>query len=49
MVVMAFLQYKTEAIPGKPLQRKVTQEETREWKNQYEKDAKLFVTLKITK
>jgi hypothetical protein len=35
---MAFLQYKTEAIPGKPLKRKVTQEETREWKNQYEKD-----------
>jgi hypothetical protein len=29
-VVMAFLQYKTEAIPGKPLKRKVTQEETRE-------------------
>jgi hypothetical protein len=35
---MAFLQYKTEAIPGKPLKRKVTQEETREWKKQYEKD-----------
>ena len=37
MVVMAFLQYKTEAIPGKPLKRKVTQEETRERKKQYEK------------
>jgi hypothetical protein len=35
---MAFLQYKTEAIPGKPLKRKVTQEETRERKKQYEKD-----------
>jgi hypothetical protein len=32
------LQYKTEAIPGKPLKRKVTQEETRERKKQYEKD-----------
>jgi hypothetical protein len=30
MVFMAFLQYKSEAIPGKPLKRKVTQEETRE-------------------
>jgi hypothetical protein len=38
MEVMACLQYKTEAIPGKPLKRKVTQEETRERKNQYEKD-----------
>jgi hypothetical protein len=37
---MAFLQYKTEAIPGKPLERKVTQEETREQKKQYEKDQK---------
>jgi hypothetical protein len=37
-VVMAFLQYYTEAIPGKPLKRKVTQEETRELKKQYEKD-----------
>jgi hypothetical protein len=27
-VVVAFLQYKTETIPGKPLKRKVTQEET---------------------
>jgi hypothetical protein len=35
---MAFLQYKTGAIPGKPLKRKVTPEETREWKKQYEKD-----------
>ena len=35
---MAFLQYKTEAIPEKPLKRKVTQEETREQKKQYEKD-----------
>ena len=35
---MAFLQYKTEAIPGKPLKRKVAQEETRERKKQYEKD-----------
>jgi hypothetical protein len=35
---MAFLQYKTEVIPGKPLKRKVTQEETRERKKQYEKD-----------
>ena len=35
---MAFLQYKTEAIPGKSLKRKVTLEETREWKKQYEKD-----------
>jgi hypothetical protein len=34
---MAFLQYKTEAIPGKPLKRKVTQEETRERKKLYEK------------
>jgi hypothetical protein len=33
---MAFLQYKTETIPGKPLKRKVTQEETRERKKQYE-------------
>jgi hypothetical protein len=38
MVVMAFLQYKTEAIPGKPLKRKVTQEKTRERKKQYEKN-----------
>ena len=35
---MAFLQYKTEAIPGKPLKRKVTQEKTRERKKQYEKN-----------
>jgi hypothetical protein len=35
---MAFLQYKTETIPGKPLKSKVTQEETRERKKQYEKD-----------
>ena len=35
---MAFLQYKTETIPGKPLKRKVTPEETREWKKQYKKD-----------
>jgi hypothetical protein len=35
---MAFLQYKTETIPGKPLKRKVTQEETRERKKQYEKE-----------
>ena len=35
---LAFLQYKTEAIPGKLLKRKVTQEETRERKKQYEKD-----------
>jgi hypothetical protein len=27
-----------ETIPGKPLKRKVTQEETREWKKQYEKE-----------
>ena len=38
MAVMAFLQYKTEAIPGKPSKRIVTQEETRERKKQYEKD-----------
>ena len=38
MVVMAFLQYKAGAIPGKQLKRKVTPEETREWKKQYEKD-----------
>jgi hypothetical protein len=31
------LQYRTEAIPGKPLKRKGSQEETRERKNQYEK------------
>jgi hypothetical protein len=37
-VVMAFLQYKTVAIPGKSLKRKVTLEETRERKKQYEKD-----------
>jgi hypothetical protein len=42
MVVMAFLQYKTEAIPGKPLKRKVTQEETRERKKQYEKDREKY-------
>ena len=35
---MAFLQYKAGAIPGKPLKRKVTPEETREWKKQYEND-----------
>ena len=35
---MAFLKYKTGAIPGKPLKRKVTREETRERKKQYEKD-----------
>ena len=35
---MAFLQYKTETIQGKPLKRKVTQEETRERKKQYEKE-----------
>jgi hypothetical protein len=35
---MAFLQYKTEAIPEKPLKRKIAQEETRERKKQYEKD-----------
>ena len=35
---MAFLQYKAGAIPGKPLKRKVTPEETRERKKQYEKD-----------
>ena len=34
---MAFLQYKTEAIPGKPLKRKVTQEETRERRNSMKK------------
>jgi hypothetical protein len=35
---MAFLQYKAGAIPGNPLKRKVTKEETRERKKQYEKD-----------
>ena len=35
---MAFLQYKAGAIPGKPLKRKVTPEETRERKKQYEKE-----------
>jgi hypothetical protein len=35
---MAFLKYKTGAIQGKPLKRKVTPEETREQKKQYEKD-----------
>jgi hypothetical protein len=35
---MAFLKYKTGAIPGKPLKSKVTQEETRERKKQYEKE-----------
>jgi hypothetical protein len=35
---MAFLKNKTGAIPGKPLKRKVTTEETRERKKQYEKD-----------
>jgi hypothetical protein len=34
---MAFLQYKTEAIQGKPLKRKVTQEEMRERKNSMKK------------
>jgi hypothetical protein len=34
---MAFLQYKTEAIPGKLLKRKVTQEETRERRNSMKK------------
>jgi hypothetical protein len=37
-VFVAFLQYKTEAIPGMPLKRKVTQEERRERKKQCEKD-----------
>ena len=32
------MQYKTGAMPGKPLKRKVTPEETRERKKQYEKD-----------
>jgi hypothetical protein len=32
------LKYKTGAIQGKPLKRKVAPEETREWKKQYEKD-----------
>jgi hypothetical protein len=35
---MAFLQYKAGATPGKPLKRKVTLEEMRERKKQYEKD-----------
>jgi hypothetical protein len=35
---MALLQYKTGAIPGKPLKRKVIPAETRERKKQYEKD-----------
>jgi hypothetical protein len=35
---MALLKHKTGAIPGKPLKRKVTPEETRERKKQYEKD-----------
>ena len=35
---MAFLKYKTGAIQGKPLKRKVAPEETREWKKQYKKD-----------
>jgi hypothetical protein len=35
---MDFLQYKAGAIPGKPLKRKVTPEETRERKKPYEKD-----------
>jgi hypothetical protein len=34
---LAFLQYKTEAIPGKLLKRKVTQEETRERRNSMKK------------
>jgi hypothetical protein len=38
MVVMAFFQYKAGAIPGKPLKRKITPEETRKRKKQYEKD-----------
>jgi hypothetical protein len=32
---MAFLKYKTGAIQGKPLKRKLAPEETREWKKQY--------------
>jgi hypothetical protein len=35
---MAFLKYKTGAIQGKLLKRKVAPEDTREWKKQYEKD-----------
>ena len=38
MVVMAFLQYKAWSIPGKPLKRKKTPEETREQKKKYKKD-----------
>jgi hypothetical protein len=30
--ITTMTEYKTETIPGKPLKRKVTQEETREWK-----------------
>jgi hypothetical protein len=44
---MAFLQYKTEAIPGKTLKRKVTQEETRERKKQYEKDVQVILEYSI--
>jgi hypothetical protein len=46
MVVMAFLQYKTEAIPGKPLKRKVIIFIKVYF---HSKITKLFVTLKITK
>jgi hypothetical protein len=35
---MAFLKNNTGAIPGKPLKRKITPEEMRERKKQYEKD-----------
>ena len=48
MVFMAFLQYKSEAIPGKPLKRKVNPEETRERKKQYELEAQWAEPVSLT-
>jgi hypothetical protein len=45
---MAFLQYKAGAIPGKPLKRKVTPEEMRERKKQYEKDRERKCVIVVT-
>jgi hypothetical protein len=39
---MAFLKYKTGAIQGKPLKRKVAPEETRERKKQYNFNLSIF-------
>ena len=47
-MVMAFLQYKAGAIPGKPLKRKVNPEETRERKKQYELEAQWAEPVSLT-